>query len=88
MQQLAINFHAAEIDDRDRAMLDYAAKLTVEPWKMVEEDVVALREVGFSDSAILDINQVTAYYAFANRLVDGLGVPLEDFWGEQGAANP
>jgi len=61
-------------------MLDYAAKLTAEPWKMVEADVIALREVGFSDSAILDINQVTAYYAFANRLVDGLGVELEAFW--------
>lgn len=88
MQQLALNYHAADIDDRDRAMLDYAAKLTTEPWKMVEEDVIALREVGFSDSAILDINQVTAYYAFANRLVDGLGVPLEEFWGESKPANP
>ena len=80
MQQLATNYHAADIDDRDRAMLDYAAKLTAEPWKMVEADVIALREIGFSDSAILDINQVTAYYAFANRLVDGLGVELEAFW--------
>lgn len=80
VQQLAVNYHAADIDDRDRSMLDYAAKLTVEPWKMVEADVIALREVGFSDAAILDINQVTAYYAFANRLVDGLGVELEPFW--------
>ena len=80
MQQLAVNYHAADIEDRDRAMLDYAAKLTTEPWKMVEEDVIALREAGFSDSAILDINQVTAYYAFANRLVDGLGVELEHIW--------
>ena len=80
VQQLAVNYHATDIDDRDRAMLDYAAKLTAEPWKMVEEDVIALRNVGFSDAAILDINQVTAYYAFANRLVDGLGVELEPFW--------
>ena len=71
----------AEITDAERAMLDYASKLTVEPWKMVETDVVSLREEGFSDAAILDINQVTAYYAFANRLVDGLGVELEGIWG-------
>ena len=58
-------------------MLTYAVKLTREPWHMVEADVVALRQAGFSDSAILDINQVTGYYAFANRLVDGLGVTLE-----------
>ncbi len=61
-------------------MLDYAVKLTREPWAMVEDDVITLREAGFSDSAILDINQVTGYYAFVNRLADGLGVPLEAFW--------
>lgn len=83
MQQLAVNYHAADIDDRDRVMLDYAAKLTAEPWKMVEDDVIALRNVGFSDAAILDINQVTAYYAFANRLVDGLGVELEHIWDKE-----
>lgn len=82
VEQLAINYHTVEMDDCDRAMLDYAAKLTTEPWKMIEGDVVALRNVGFSDSAILDINQVTAYYAFANRLVDGLGVELESIWDD------
>ena len=44
---------------------------------MERSDVESLRSTGFSDAAILDINQVTAYYAFANRLVDGLGVELE-----------
>ena len=61
-------------------MLTYAEKLTRVPWDMVEEDVKKLQNVGFSDSAILDINQVTGYYAFVNRLADGLGVELEDFW--------
>jgi alkylhydroperoxidase family enzyme len=61
-------------------MLDYAVKLTLTPWQMVPGDVESLRQVGFSDSAILDINQVTGYYAFVNRLADGLGVELEDFW--------
>lgn len=68
-------------------MLAYAVKLTREPWAMVKEDVVALREAGFSDRAILDINQVTGYYAYVNRLADGLGVPLEDFWDEHEEAN-
>ena len=40
-------------------------------------DVAALRKAGFGDAAILDICQVAAYYAFANRLADGLGVELE-----------
>ncbi len=67
-------------------MLEYAAKLTLEPWGMQEEDVITLREVGFSDAAILDINQVTGYYAFVNRLADGLGVELEGFWDGEGEA--
>jgi len=61
-------------------MLTYAEKLTLEPWHMVEADVVALREAGFPDADILDINQITGYYAYVNRLADGLGVELEDFW--------
>lgn len=61
-------------------MLDYASKLTLTPWDMTETDVQALRHHGFSDRAILDINQITAYYAYVNRIADGLGVPLEDFW--------
>ncbi len=67
----------------DRAMLEYTEKLTLLTREMVEEDVDVLREVGFSDAAILDINQVTSYYAFVNRLADGLGVKLEPFWHEE-----
>ena len=59
-------------------MLDYAYKLTVEPWAMRQQDVETLRAAGFNDTAILDIAQVTGYYAFVNRLADGLGVELED----------
>ncbi len=83
--QLLADFRQASLDPADRAMLDYAAKLTLEPWHMVEADVTALRAAGFSDAAILDINQVTGYYAFVNRLADGLGVELEAFWEAEGA---
>lgn len=82
VEQLKRNYREAEIDEKDRAMLEYAAKLTLEPWNMVEQDVINLREHGFSDEAILDICQVAAYYAFANRLADGLGVELEQYWAK------
>jgi uncharacterized protein YciW len=59
-------------------MLGYAEKLTRTPWAMTEGDVQALRRAGFGDAAILDIAQVTGYYAFVNRLADGLGVELEE----------
>lgn len=80
MNQLGTEWRAAPLSDADRAMLEYAEKLTLRPWEMVEADVQALRAAGFSDTAILDINQVTGYYAYVNRLADGLGVELEAFW--------
>ena len=72
----------ADISGQDRAMLGYALKLTLEPWNMVENDVENLRQSGFADTEILDINQITGYFAFVNRLADGLGVELEPF-GEE-----
>lgn len=75
---LGEDYRAVTLEAADRAMLDYAAKLTREPWSMEPTDVDALRAAGFSDTAILDINQVTGYYAYVNRLADGLGVELED----------
>jgi uncharacterized peroxidase-related enzyme len=82
IERLQDDFRWAPLSEADRAMLDYAAKLTLEPWSMQEQDVIALKQADFSDAAILDINQVTGYYAFVNRLADGLGVELEAFWDE------
>ena len=61
-------------------MLDYALELTEDPASLGADDVARLRDAGFDDRSILDINLVTGYFAFVNRLADGLGVPLEDFW--------
>ncbi|UCC30916.1 MAG: hypothetical protein JSU86_01305 [Phycisphaerales bacterium] len=74
---LADDYRTAPIGDADRAMLTYVDKLTRTPAAIVADDVEALRKVGFSDAAILDICQVAAYYAFVNRLADGLGIELE-----------
>lgn len=80
VEQIKKDFRTSEIAEKDLAMLEYAAKLTLEPWNMGEEDVIKLRRKGFSDEAILDICQVAGYYAFVNRLADGLGVELENYW--------
>ena len=80
VDQLKQDFRSSEIEEKDRAMLEYVAKLTLEPWNMSEHEVIKLREHGFSDEAILDICQVAGYYAFVNRLADGLGVELEEYW--------
>lgn len=63
-------------------MLEYAFKLTLEPWNMIQADVQRLRGAEFEDVDILDINQITGYFAFVNRLADGLGVELEPYWNE------
>jgi alkylhydroperoxidase family enzyme len=58
-------------------MLDYAVKLTTAPWTITESDVEALRQAGFDDRAIHDVCAIAAYFAFVNRMADGLGVELE-----------
>ena len=60
-------------------MLRYAVKLTQTPADMSANDVVVLREAGFTDRDVLDIVEVTAYYAYANRIADGLGITTEDW---------
>ncbi len=77
MAAIDADWRTAGLSDQRLAMLEYAVKLTVTPGAMVEADVEALRQVGFSDRDILDIAEVTAYYAYANRVADGLGVQVE-----------
>ena len=63
-------------------MLAYAVKLTQAPGEMTAADVEALRAAGFSDRDVLDIAEVTAYYAYATRIADGLGVNPEGWLPE------
>lgn len=59
-------------------MVDYALRLTGAPHTITAETITQLRDVGFDDRAVHDICAVTAYYAFVNRIADGLGVELEE----------
>ena len=65
------------MSDRERAICDYSVKLTRTPWAMVEADLTPLREAGLTDRDILDACMIGAYYAYVNRIADGLGVALE-----------
>lgn len=71
------DYRDADLSDADRAMLDFAAKLTLEPAAMGRADVERLREHGFDDAAIHDIVQITGLFNYYNRLADGLGIDLE-----------
>jgi alkylhydroperoxidase family enzyme len=60
-------------------MLLFSEKLTVDPGSMSNADTGALTAAGFSDRDILDICEVVGYYAYVNRIADGLGVNLESW---------
>ena len=72
--QLARDYTQANLNDADRAMLDYAAKLTRHAHKVTPEDLQRLRDAGFTDQAILQINLIASWFNYINRVADGLGV--------------
>jgi uncharacterized peroxidase-related enzyme len=65
---MAMNYRAARLSKRERAMLDFAVKLTAEPWRIEEEDREALRRAGFSDRDIWDIGAVASFFNMSNRM--------------------
>jgi uncharacterized peroxidase-related enzyme len=67
-EMMVMNYRAARLDKRRRAMLDFAVKLTVTPWEIEEEDRARLRRAGFTDRDIWDIASVAAFYNMTNRL--------------------
>ena len=82
VEQLRTNYKYADLEPGERAMLDFAVKLTEESSRCTEDDVEALREAGWSDEDIMDITEVAAMFNFTNRLASGLGwVPNAEFVG-------
>ncbi len=65
---IAINYRAAELSDRHRAMLDFAVKMTTAPDTILESDRQALRDAGFNDQDIWDIANVAGFYNMTNRV--------------------
>ena len=78
-EDLESDFETADLSEKRKAMLRYSMKLTREPASVTESDVQLLRDAGFGDVDILHIAEVVGYYAYANRIADGLGVILEDW---------
>jgi uncharacterized peroxidase-related enzyme len=68
------DYTQANLSEPDRAMLDYAAKLTRHGWKVTRDDLDHLRRVGFDDRGILQINLIASWFNYINRVADGLGV--------------
>lgn len=77
LDRIEVDWRAAGLDARRLAILEYAEKLTRAPADMERADVDALRAEGLSDADVLGLCECVAYYAYANRIADGLGVALE-----------
>ena len=80
LEQLHRDHPGAPFTEAELAALEYARKLTLAPGFVADCDIEPMRKAGYSDGEIFEVNQVAAYFAYANRTVTGLGVHTE---GEQ-----
>ncbi len=79
--QLATNHRKADITDRQKAMLDFALKVSLDSASITDDDFVLLREHGFSDEDIWDIAGVSAFFAMSNRMANFLSMrPNDEFY--------
>lgn len=67
-EQIVMNYRAARLSKRQRAMLDFAVKLTTEPWSVEDPDRESLRRAGFTDRDIWDIAAIIGFFNMSNRV--------------------
>jgi uncharacterized peroxidase-related enzyme len=80
---MVMNYRAARLSRRQRAMLDFAVKLTAEPWGIEETDRKALRDEGFSDLDIWDIAAVAGFFNMSNRIASATDMrPNSEYHGQ------
>lgn len=82
-EQMVMNYRAARLSKRHRAMLDFAARLTTEPWTVEEEHRVALRQAGFSDRDIWDIAAVAGFFNMSNRIASATDMRPNEVYHSQ-----
>ncbi len=79
---MVMNYRAAKLEPRQKAMLDFAVKLTESPAKIEESDRRALREAGFSEHDIWDIAAVASFFNMSNRMAAAVDMhPNEEYHG-------
>jgi uncharacterized peroxidase-related enzyme len=79
--QVATDWRKAELDDRQRSVVEFAVRLAVEPWTVTVEHLAGLREHGLTDDDVWDVGSISALFAMSNRLVHLAGtMPNEEFY--------
>jgi uncharacterized peroxidase-related enzyme len=81
---MVMNYRAARLSKRHRAMLDFAVKLTAEPWTVEEADRAALRRAGFSDRDIWDVAAVAGFFNMSNRVASATDMRPNTVYHGQG----
>jgi uncharacterized peroxidase-related enzyme len=80
---MVMNFRAAALEPRHKAMLDFAVKLTQAPWAIEEADRQALREAGFTDRDIWDVAAVASFFNMSNRMASAVDMrPNPEYHGQ------
>jgi len=77
--ELIFDYRRANLSPADRALCDYAVKLTLTPGQVGSADLDLLREFGFDDEALTILAQVIGYFNYINRVADSLGVDPEEW---------
>jgi uncharacterized peroxidase-related enzyme len=67
-EMMALNYRVAQLDSRQRAMLDFAWKMTATPWLVEDADRAALRAVGLNEADIFDLAETVAFFNLSNRM--------------------
>ena len=79
--QVATNYRKADITPRQKAMLDFALKVSQEAWAVNDADYATLHDHGFSDEDIWDIGAITAFFGLSNRMANMSGMlPNPEFY--------
>jgi uncharacterized peroxidase-related enzyme len=79
--QVATDWRKAELDERQKAVVEFAVRLAVEPWTVTVEHLAGLREHGLTDEDVWDVGSISALFAMSNRLVHLAGtMPNEEFY--------
>ena len=86
--ELAVNYRRARLSRKDRAMLDFAVKVTERSHEVEEADIQALRKVGWADEDVADIAEVTSLFNFSNRMANALGWVPNELYNSLGRTPP
>lgn len=79
MEQVKRDFEAADLDEQEKTMLVFVAKMTRDSKNMSEADIERMRNAGFSDLQILEVVQLAGWFNCITRIADALGVEVEDW---------